>query len=886
MMKLKKMNLRIQINSKKKFIMWYTLVFSLITLFICVPFILKGNYFIGSADSNNQYYPVFVYIGRYIRDCFTKGRLKQFDFTIGLGEGIIPALNYYGFGDPLNFLAAFVSIDKSPELFSFLILVRVYLCGISMAFFCRRRKICWKYCLLSALTYAFSSFALTEGFRFYTWITAMLILPLMLAGVNDILKNRKSRLSFLFISSIFLQAVNGFYFLYMDTIFCVIYFLILCVSEKKDLLFCVKRGGKILIQYILGICLGSVILLPSVCGYLDSARSGGRLGLSLFSILLYEKEIYIDYLGNFFIGRGYSQGALAILFIELMCVIVVFSRRKSMTEWKLLSTVVLVGYMIPLFGYVMNGFAYVTDRWVYFLYFVLAAVMAEVLNTDLVERCTHKAIIICGTISFVSLIINLIANHTENTDYVRFAIYVIMLLMTLAVFIIESKSKSECIIIIVICNIVVNVCMIFWPVALGGDGFSSNFLNKEELENSFQNSIAGSLPQDMSDFNRIDIQENSYGANMALGIRGATEYLSILNRNISDFFMKLQISPGIQGSTWNLSGLDERKSILDVLSVSSYLQKGDDREKTQLGLVRNEDYLPFGFTYSHWISEDKFMSLQTPDKDLTLLNAVVLDESPGILWQEAEPDSSCVEVIVNFSYENVVWEDDNFITNKDSRIRLETGELPEGEVYIKFKELYHLSDFIYAIQVGNKSLQVLDKEELLRCFGENISDYWVKVSDLDKTGEIYIYFPPNRKYSLNKISVYVRPTDKDDIYLDELRENTFEDLQIISDDKIKGELALDENKILFISIPYSSGWKAFVNGDEREILKGNVGFCAIPLEAGRYSIELYYQTPGLKLGGLLSVFALLICFVMFWLERRRRGNLVMKHVDRTSTALH
>ena len=73
------------------------------------------------------------------------------------------------------------------------------------------------------------------------------------------------------------------------------------------------------------------------------------------------------------------------------------------------------------------------------------------------------------------------------------------------------------------------------------------------------------------------------------------------------------------------------------------------------------------------------------------------------------------------------------------------------------------------------------------------------------------------------------------------------------------------NKILCLSIPYSKGWTAKVDGQKTRLLKGNYAFIALPLEAGHHDIVFTYFTPGLKVG--LGCFA--ISFIVVILLRRK-----------------
>ncbi len=72
--------------------------------------------------------------------------------------------------------------------------------------------------------------------------------------------------------------------------------------------------------------------------------------------------------------------------------------------------------------------------------------------------------------------------------------------------------------------------------------------------------------------------------------------------------------------------------------------------------------------------------------------------------------------------------------------------------------------------------------------------------------------------------------------------------------------------LVFFSIPYDEGWTAYVNGVETPIEKVNVGFMAVAVDSGVSEIEFRYETPGLKLGIIitsLSAVILLVYSVVF-----------------------
>ena len=85
-----------------------------------------------------------------------------------------------------------------------------------------------------------------------------------------------------------------------------------------------------------------------------------------------------------------------------------------------------------------------------------------------------------------------------------------------------------------------------------------------------------------------------------------------------------------------------------------------------------------------------------------------------------------------------------------------------------------------------------------------------------------------------------------------------------------GTISVSENKLLCLSIPWSEGWTAYVDGQEAELFPANTMYMGLALEAGDHTIELSYCTPGLKAGLCISAAALGCWLLLFLTDRKRR----------------
>lgn len=80
---------------------------------------------------------------------------------------------------------------------------------------------------------------------------------------------------------------------------------------------------------------------------------------------------------------------------------------------------------------------------------------------------------------------------------------------------------------------------------------------------------------------------------------------------------------------------------------------------------------------------------------------------------------------------------------------------------------------------------------------------------------------------------------------------------------------LNESLIVY-TVPYSSGWKATVNGESSEIIPVDNGFMAIKIMEGKNEIEFKYFPPGLKVGLIISGFSIFGSVIYLVINGRKK----------------
>ena len=133
---------------------------------------------------------------------------------------------------------------------------------------------------------------------------------------------------------------------------------------------------------------------------------------------------------------------------------------------------------------------------------------------------------------------------------------------------------------------------------------------------------------------------------------------------------------------------------------------------------------------------------------------------------------------------------------------------------------------------------------------------------------ITIQFTQAGFYSFDDMKVICQPMNQYVDRVSALAADPVEDITI-DGNVVTAHTEPSGDRILCIALPYSIGWSATINGEPVEILEGNRMYMAIPIKAGYNEIELRYETPGIRIGAIISLASLLILAVMIPIWRKR-----------------
>ena len=366
----------------------FTICFIVIVSFWELIFLRYGKSHIFNIDGIEQYYAGFFYFGKYIRNSFfhvirepfSFFSLPAFDLSIAMGEDIIGALNYYGFGSPLNLLAIFANNSTGPVLFTVAYYLRLYLGGLAFIYLSKTLNITGYSSAVGAICFVFSGFVLVGCSRYLEWGSVLVYLPLIICGAEKILKNKGG---ILFVLSICFAAMCGFYYLYMSSLCLAVYVLIrLSFIHRRINFVFLSNIIKLCGFYILGVFMSSLFFFPSVEAYFGSERSGAT---SMISILT-DKELFhpdFDLLTGFYrvTERGEYSYGVWILYLLSLIGVWFFIRSNAAKQLIIACFVTLCCAIMPFSGWLFNGFGETNLRYVVIIHFCISVNVAFFLGT-------------------------------------------------------------------------------------------------------------------------------------------------------------------------------------------------------------------------------------------------------------------------------------------------------------------------------------------------------------------------------------------------------------------------------------------------------------------------------------------------------------------------
>lgn len=874
----------------------YTLMFLLMCIVAFLPFFTEGKSFVwgaGVEDGLSQHFSALAYYGEALREFFRNllaghPKLVMWDMSLGYGADILSTLNYYAIGDPLNLLYGFVSPKNTETMYDFMILLRMYLAGITFIMYARKMKKRSYGTVIGALVYVFSGFCFRLGLRHPFFINPMIYFPLLCLGIEKIYQRERP---YVFIFAVCVSAMSNYYFLYMLTIFAVIYAWIRFYkyteeNKIKTFFLTILKFG---IYYTLGIAMAAVILLPSVIGFLGNGRYGN--GADWKSLIVYPGKYYLLFIENFIgygnMGSNTNAGYLPI--VGIVVLFTLFSQRMKHKKYRVAFIASIIALILPIFGYAFNGFSYANNRWAFALSFIVALLTAEMYPRLFVMSKRQQIGIGAGIIIYTvfCIIVNASGEEILKNKGIMAAcgliavFYILLLIFQRLGYDTQKRIVRVSMAILLLISVGVHGYYRFDPKEYA---YTQEFMDQGQAYRTLKEDNIRMLSKanDPSVY-RVHAEGYRYkNYGLINHLNTISGYYSITAKCVTDT-IKGYDTLGMQYAD-KYKGVDQRLGLLSLagvkyITVAHNSQVAKDvssmgdvpygveklRKKGNITLYKNKYALPFAYAYDSYMTEQQYEQLNGIGKEQAMLAQIILNQHPAdkeIQHNEQRngPDIQTISLPETriSSPKGKKYADITVPVEKDK------------ETYLYFKNLvYHGKKngddkFILTGRKGTKGILVTQNDVQQKIhiqstfnpyyFGRK--DYIVKINhQTSKAKEkVRLNFLSPGEYEFDDISLITVPKKDVLARLKERKENSMKQIQY-EGNHFRGVYHAKKDQILCVTIPYSKGWKATVNGNRTKIYKANGMFMGIIMKKGTQSVKLDYETPGLKIGAWISLVA-------------------------------
>ena len=334
-------------------------------------YLTRGIYPFGDGtplvlDLNSQYAYFFEGLRNLI---YGDASSFLYSFSRSLGGEFMGMYAYY-LASPLSYLVALFPADRIQEAMLTILLIKTGLCGLSFGFYLHKHTKAPKRITVFtfAVMYALSSYAVCQQSN-TMWIDALIWLPMMALGIEQLILNKRYKL---YTVSLSLILISNYYIGYMLCIFAVLFFFYSYYSKspeeinpKAEKLHFLRTGSRFAIFSLLSAAISAFMLIAAFysLGFGKSEFSSPDWSLKTnFEI--------IDFLTKFLPGAydTFEPSGLPFIYCGLLTLIllpVYFTAKNISSREKIASAAMLGVFLISFFvspiDLIWHGFS--TPNW-------------------------------------------------------------------------------------------------------------------------------------------------------------------------------------------------------------------------------------------------------------------------------------------------------------------------------------------------------------------------------------------------------------------------------------------------------------------------------------------------------------------------------------------
>ncbi len=665
-------------RKNSKYLPLWVLILSAICAIATVGTVVyqNGGIFTYYGDYNCQQIGFYMHA----HELVTGGQIG-WDWVTDLGSSFIGSYSFYLLFSPFFWLTLPFDTAAVPYLMAPLFVLKFMTCAITAYYYLVRFVKDKSFAVVGALLYAFSGYCIYNLF-FNHFLDVVAFFPLLLIGIEMLITEDKHGP---FALAVALNAIVNYWFFIGEVFFVMLYFFIRITD--KSITNKLRCFIFVAVESVIGLGISAVAVLPSVLAITANPRTGVDNFINGWSMWLYYSEQRVPAIiasfffppdmpskQNMFTGQGAQWASMAGWLPLFGMTGVIAYMRCVKNDWvKKMIVACTVCALVPVLNsvFILFNHSYYA-RWYYMFVLILVLATVKALESSFENEENHidlkKGIIpsFCVVIGLI-LILTLTPVHYDDGNWEPGLLYndnwfllgasfaVVCLLLTTALWFIQNKKyyKKALVLLTAIICAAYGFAYINLGYTFAGD-------HEEIINDAVGLSEEMALPEDEQGFVRADFYECFENMGIYWNIPSIRCFHSVVSPSIMEFYPSVGVKRDV--SSKPEYDLYELRSLLSVKYLYSDADETDINQEICTGfnylttengynIYENENYIPMGFTFNRYITEEEYYSVYEEQRSELLLSTIVLNEDQAALYGSYIPHCSDPFENINLSYD-------------------------------------------------------------------------------------------------------------------------------------------------------------------------------------------------------------------------------------------
>lgn len=820
-----------------------------------------GQYAIVRGDQMNNYIPAIRNLCRDI----VNGEDAYYTWTYGLGINTALFNAYYAMS-PMNIIYLLFYNADMNVVTTVSVIIKTGLAAMCFQLYLSKsHKVTGIISIIYSLFYSMSAFQVALNIHNIIWLDALIVLPVVFMCIDMLISEGRWRLLTIAYAFIF---ISNFYMGYMIGIASFIYYILSIILYRKELL--MKRTlGRYAIAVVLAIGWSAFVWLPALLFLRgnSSLTASGFSELKRVNILDIYNQLLWGQVSNFDAVFPYVYVGIPSLLVAPLFWMRKEERISERLKYGILLVILLLSCLLPPLYGMWHGFDSPDSycfRFSYIISFVLCTAAAKATKDIVKINKWFFAVLIA--INVVVYAVEMFWQRQRVGEELLSAnamfLVVNFVLMTLwAVGLIRYSNKEATkqrkkrlgsfLVALTVCE-----CCSNGYVLLRYENRIGSMYTKAQYNEwyGFEQWITNTLSEDKGMYRISVSSESNPSAGAFWGYNSPMYFSSAENVNLRNTMKKL----GVWSTPRNIMNYG-MNSALEMLLGIKYkteiaLQEVNGEVVPVNGIVYNENALSIGYMVEGTAEDYVLPENNAFDNMNSLLTTMTGDET-GLYKLIDYDDIKVIEDGISETEKSDGYE----ICLSDNKNNPTLTYEIEGEgniyAYVINEESYYAPDVFFleddpdSLVDTNGATTVSYMHELTKRDGKSVLTI-VPGKDCDTETVKGIAFAHYDEENLAKV---YEKLSSEQLIIDRYKDGYIHGTIDISSDK----------RLLFLSVPYEKGWTVKLDGKKIEpkpVVDG--AFMAVDIQQeGQHEIELIFEAPGKRAGGLISIISVVIFFI-------------------------